>query len=684
MPRFYYYKRKRRIQPYRRKRWFPYQRRRWIRYRYRRPTKAFRRRRQKWVRKLFKTRKFKRKTLPIKQWQPENIRTCKIKGNYTMFSCTKETYYNNYTQYRDSWTPEFFPSGGGWGVLVFNLGALFQEFLRTRNWWTVSNVDLPLCRYINCKLTFYRTENVDYIVYYTRNYPMTDNEYVHADACPNRMLMRRHKIIVKSMRHNPKKPYVRKKILPPKLLINKWFFQRQMVNTNLLMLTVTSCDLNYYQRAPKQANNMVYLTTLNPKIFTNLNYHRLNTNLPWAPKQSYNLYATDKHIDITSTNWYNSITYQDLIYLGQAVRLYEGEKMPSGSLTSYFENSDKWGNVFCSRYLQKEWTILVTNVQYTAFQNKTGTQKIDQTQWTVMNEPILELVAYNPIIDTGKDTSVYFVPNFSSNSNWNPPENPQLSFHGFPLWMTLWGWPDWQKKLALINQIDTKYILIVKSPYFQPNLKEFMFLDHEFIQNMPVYYDTHPQAGEQKVPLADELSWHPMFKYQQKSVNLICMSGPGTYKFPNNEHIEAHLHYLFRFKWGGSSSTMETIADPEKQPQFADPNNLSTGLQVQDPGTDPSTMLYNFDFRRHVLTQKATERITKREYTDETVSFPTDHWINPQPQQKTERDFWETLIQAQASEEKKENTQQLLRQLRERQQHLNNKLQRLIMESLKL
>lgn len=54
------------------------------------------------------------------------------------------------------------------------------------------------------------------------------------------------------------------------------------------------------------------------------------------------------------------------------------------------------------------------------------------------------------------------------------------------------------KKLALINQIDTKYILIVKSPYFQPNLKEFMFLDHEFIQNMPVYYDTHPQAGEQK------------------------------------------------------------------------------------------------------------------------------------------------------------------------------------------
>lgn len=599
-----------------------------------------------------------------------------------MFSCTKDNYYNNYTQYRDSWTPEYFPSGGGWGIWVFNLGCLFQEFLRTRNWWTQTNVDLPLVRYLNCTFRFYRTENVDYIVYYTRNYPMTDSDYNHADSCPNRMLMRKRKIIVKSMKHNPKKPYVKKKILPPKLFLNKWFFQRDMVNTNLIMLTATACDLNNYERGPKTVNNMLYLTTLNPHIFKSLHYHRLNTTTPWAPKPSYNLYATDIEVNITETNWYKKIKYRDLIYLGQTERMNPGEKIGNTSTNEYFKNNSKWGNIFCSTYLHKEWTILVCNTQYTSIPIDTNTE-INPSQFTVMNEHIYIKVAYNPTIDTGKDTSVYFLPNFTNVETWDPPANPQLEFHGFPLWMTLWGWPDWQKKLALINTIDTKYILIVNSPYFEPNLKQFMFLDEEFLDNMPVYYDTHPHAATQEPLLSDQLSWHPMFKYQQKSINKICSVGPGTYKFNNNEHIEAHLNYIFRFKWGGSTSTMETIADPERQPKFADPNNISTTLQIQNPGTDPSSMLYNFDFRRHFLTQKATKRITEREFTDESTSLPTDHWINPQPQQKTEKDFWETLIEAQVSEEEKENTQQLLRKLRERQQQLNHKLQRLILQSLK-
>lgn len=139
--------------------------------------------------------------MSIRQWQPQLIRRSAIKGYFTLFYCTPGRISNNFPQYRDSITPPFAPGGGGWGIYVFNLGAMFDEFNRVRNWWTVSNVDLPLCRYLGCKLTLYRAEDVDYIFVYSRYYPMTDTEQKHADAQPSRLLLRKHKVIVQSRQH---------------------------------------------------------------------------------------------------------------------------------------------------------------------------------------------------------------------------------------------------------------------------------------------------------------------------------------------------------------------------------------------------------------------------------------------------------------------------------------------------
>lgn len=149
--------------------------------------------------------------------------------------------------------PQYAPGGGGgWGIFVFNLGALFDEFLRMRNWWTVSNLNLPLCRYLYCKFRFYKLEDIDYVVTYTNSYPMTDSAQQHADAQPSRMLMRRRKIIVPCKRKKPNgKNYIKKTIKPPKQLVNKWFFQKDFVNTNLLMMTATACSLDYYDISKK-------------------------------------------------------------------------------------------------------------------------------------------------------------------------------------------------------------------------------------------------------------------------------------------------------------------------------------------------------------------------------------------------------------------------------------------------
>lgn len=609
-----------------------------------------------------------------------------------MFSSTFDTMSNNFIQYKDSWVPQYFPNGGGWGIFVFNLGGLFMEFLRLRNWWTVSNVNLPLCRYIKCKLTMYRDDNIDYIVTYNRNFPMTDNEYEHAESCPQRMLMKHRKIIVTSLKKKHRKPYIRKTIKPPKLLCNKWFFQRDLVNTNLVMITATACSLNNYSAPPHSLSNTIYFKTLNPKVYQSLNYHRTNTTEPYKPKPGYYLWVTDTQFDITSPLWQNQVKVFSLTFLGHAEEMRLGKKISNENKTKYATDDQYWGNPFCKEYIQKDYILLVCNVQPGALgiDSATSTTTLNQdnfaNKFQVMSEPVYQTIAYNPEIDTGKDNIVYFLPNFQNNPNWDPPKNEQLTFSGFPLWMLLWGWPDWQKKLALISQIDEHYIIIIQSPCFYPNLKIVMPIDDEFLEAYPIYYDPHPDEHEEtlKPLLSDQLSWHPKFKYQKKTVNLICSSGPATYKFSINERISAHLHYVFYFKWGGSPSTMETIANPEKQPKYPVPCNFTTGLQVEDPRTDPSYLIYNFDIRRDTITKKAAARLTTTTELDELIPFFTENQFNPTAPQKTEKDLLQTLLEKYTKEEEKKKQLHLFEQLKQQQQQLDNKLQHLILSNIKL
>nr|UGV35832.1 MAG: ORF1 [TTV-like mini virus] len=677
-----YYQRKRWWRPYTTRRWRTQRRRRRQLYpRFWRLRSTLRRRKRYRVRRF--KRKFKRKlkTLPLKQWQPQLIRRSKIKGYFTLFFSQKGTLSNNYPQYRDSIAPPFTPSGGGWGIYVFNLGALFDEFNRVRNWWTVSNVDLPLCRYTGCKFTLYRAEDVDYVFVYSTHYPMTDTEQRHADAQPSRLLLRKRKVIVESRKHKRGKPYINVRIRPPKQLINKWFFQRQFVNTNLLLATVSACSLTDFETNPQQLSSTITFLSLNYDIFKSLDFQRHNTTSFYGPKAGYYLYATDKQLspltDVSSQN----LKYTDLIFLGQATRMVPGSKI-SGSFTDYFKNTDKFGNIFYNQYMEHNWTILVTNLQWTAFGSEINTT-VKANTFTILSEPLYLTIQYNPIKDTGKDTICYFVPNFQNYNDWLRPENEQLFFHGYPLWMLLWGWPDWQKKLGLINQINDHYILVFENPFCIPKKAKYMPIDIEFIHNTVPYPDPDESNNEYNKPsLNQQQNWYPQFKYQQKAIDSICASGPATYKFKNNLAIEAHMKYCFYFKWGGSPTTNETIADPSKQAQYPVPDTITSTIQIQDPTTDPRSLLYSWDFRRHMLTQKATERITKNQIFDYSFPLSTDQWINPKAPE-TEKELLQTLIEAQTKKEEKEKNVQLYKQLRERQQLLNQQLQQLILSSIK-
>lgn len=209
-----------------------------------------------------------------------------------------------------------------------------------------------------------------------------------------------------------------------------------------------------------------------------------------------------------------------------------------------------------------------------------------------------------------------------------------------------------------------------------------MLLDEEFLNNT-LEFPPPDKTTPHKPLLYDDQNWYPKFLYQQKSIEKICASGPATHKFKNNESIQAHLEYIFYFKWGGTSNTMETIADPSKQQQYPTPSDISSRIQIQDPTTDPRHLVYGFDFRRHILTQKAYKRLTEKPITDESIPFLTDY-INPQPPRQIENEILQALIETQTKKKEKEENVKLFLLLNERRHRINQQLQQLITKSIKL
>ncbi len=66
--------------------------------------------------------------------------------------------------YEESIVPNHWPGGGSFSVTKYTLNALFSLHEKCRNWWTGSNIDLPLCRYKGCSLKFYQCKWTDYVV----------------------------------------------------------------------------------------------------------------------------------------------------------------------------------------------------------------------------------------------------------------------------------------------------------------------------------------------------------------------------------------------------------------------------------------------------------------------------------------------------------------------------------------
>nr|UGV37773.1 MAG: ORF1 [TTV-like mini virus] len=597
------------------------------------------------VRKRFRFYKKKKlKKLRIHQWQPKTIKKCKILGYFSLIQCSQGRQSHNYAMYQNTRAPANYAAGGGFSIIVFTLDSLFDELLKLRNYWTVTNENLDLCRYTGCKIDFFRHTDVDLVVTYNLCEPMQVHKLSNMQTHPYRLLLESKKIIIPSFKTAPhiKKNYIRKKIKPPKLQTNKWFFQRDFATVPLLMIHAASCSLNHMYAAINSKNTTAGLYCINPDIFQRANFAATT----YRPNTQFYYFGTENGHTTPQTN----------------------ELIP---LTSIFRQGGKAGtqktpgNIFWHDYLNDNRRVF-----YSANQNGNDPKLLDK--------PIIYGCRYNAYDDYGTGNEIYIVNNL--NESWDT-ITTDLSLKDYPLWLGLWGLTDWWRKLRPGYQLDQNYCLVIKTKHIYPPLKYYVPLDITFIMNQGPW-----GTDVTDLSFASQSHWYPRLLFQEETINDLTMTGPATPKGEYLKEWDHHLRYKFYMRWGGCPSKLVQIENPKTQPKYDIPDK-SIIQHIQDPKQQtPTKITYDWDIRRGDLTETAYKRFTEHSKPDEFSSTETKTRKRPatdphtcyQPT-KLQKILQETQVQTEEEEESEKTPLQLqLQHLKHRQRNITRNILKLI------
>nr|UGV36819.1 MAG: ORF1 [TTV-like mini virus] len=633
------------------------------RFRRRRPRKTFRsKRRPRRVRKKFFNRNFKKKLKKIKieQWQPSSIRKCHIRGYLLLFEAGHGRFANNFTYYKESFTPPRTPGGGGWSIQQLGLGNLYTQNEYFMNWWTHSNRGLNMVRYYGCNIKLYRQPEIDYIFTYFTEKPQNAEKFWYPSFHPFRLLLDKKRIIVPSLKTQPlkRKLYKRIHIRPPKMLKTDWYFQQNLSNYPLVYFATVACSLNHMFISSKAENNNVSIITLNTRFFMKSAFQYTSTDYGYQPKESVWIYGLHNGtINLANT------PKSQVIYLGDTHYRDPGEEIGTNKTWNTYPKTS-WGNIFYHEYFGLYRTVFLGPDPKTFLATTTG--NIGSTGIT-KSEPLWEELRYNPYKDKGDGNLAYWKSvSDATNNNWEPPKNPNLIITGFPFWLMLWGWEDHTRRLSEISNLDDNWMLVLRSKYFNNNYSAIVPLSWSFV-NGRAPYNNDPED----ISPSDQRNWFPKWKFQKEAIDNLLMSGPGVVKAESVQGIQAFMKYDFSFKWGGEPSNMENISDPNSQPITPLPREIFTTNEIINPNTSIQDLIYKWETRRDLLTQTAYKRISECQ-TDDKPLFTDGRQTSTDIPQETQTQTTKT-----ATKEEEETLLLQLNQLQQLNQQLQQRFQQL-------
>nr|UGV34655.1 MAG: ORF1 [TTV-like mini virus] len=652
--------------PYYNRRYYQARRRR--RYWRNRPRKTFFRR--LWRRKpyyryrrRYSVRNKKRKLpfLRLKQWNPPYINKLKVQGIIPLFITTSERLVNNFSMYWYEQAPHYVPGGGGFSIICFTLSAFYQLFEKCQCYWTKSNNELPLIRFLGGTIKLYRSDSTDYITTYHSCFPLKPSLDTYNSTQPAILTLNKRHRIVQCKKNNPKKkPYTRLKIKPPAPIKNKWFFQQELADTPLCMLMTSAMSLDRYFSSSTSISQTIGFKCLDSDTFQYHNWELTFTS-GYKPAPTKYLWALNNG----STLDYQKEKVKNLIFLGDTknmklgktvIETKRGTENFSATWDRYIITEAEWGNPFEPKYLTQEVTVLITNIAPSQIKQSYGTSFNENTElgalFTTPTKKLIQECRYNPYQDSGNNHIFITSVTKREQQPWQLPSDSKYIGSSLPLWISTWGFIDYEKN-TIGRNVDTDFVFVIVSDFISPKMGYYIPIDEDFLNGRSKYQPEGTQPA-----IYDKLHWHPKVVMQLSTINLIGSSGPGTVKLPKNISVEAHARFTFYFKLGGCGPTTNSIEDPKDQPTFSYPNNFFQTTSLQSPTFPLEHFIYSFDKRRDYFTKKATKRMQKIITSKTTIPSITDsNYFHraPTPQETS----------SESSEEEETQTKTLLFQLQQ-------------------
>nr|UGV42895.1 MAG: ORF1 [Torque teno virus] len=719
----------------RRRRWRTWRprRRRWRRRRTRRrrparrfrPRRRVRRRRGRWTRRYRRWRRKKggrrrhRKKIIIKQWQPNFIARCYIVGYLPLIWCGENTTSRNYATHSDDMLSKG-PYGGGMTTTKFSLRILFDEHLRFMNYWTKSNEDLDLCRYLGCNLTFFRHPTVDFIVQIHTQPPFLDTHLTAPSIHPGMLVLNKRHIFIPSLQSRPsKKHQIKIRVGAPKMFEDKWYPQSELCDMVLVVIYATACDLRFPFGSPLTDNPCVNFQILGSSYKRHLsilstsdasNKAHYETNL-YNEKYYYDTFQTIAQLKPTGTTMTGSGTQNKWQEAANTTLLTtQGTNATSSNDTWYGGHAYKLAEIQAIAKQARERYLAATKQALPTYQ--TISTDLYEYHSGIYSSIFLSAgrsyfertgaysdIIYNPMVDKGIGNKVWIDYLSKDNAEYTPNKSKCL-IADIPLWSAFTGYIEYCSKNTGDTAIHLNARMCVRCPYTQPMLVDHSNDNQGFVPYSFNFGNGKMPGGSSQVPIRMRVKWYVCLFHQEEVMEDIVQSGPFAYKGDVKSAVLG-MKYTFKWKWGGNPISKQVVRNPCRN-SYAHSGREPRSLQAVDPKhVSPPLVFHSWDIRRGMFGKESIKRMSAE---SDAFSIPTGPSKRPRKDtevlqegqqeegsgsvhQRVLQPWIQSSQETQSSQEESPPQgsvqEQLLLQLRE-QRNLKHQLQQLASQVLKV
>ncbi len=560
-----------------------------------------------------------------------------------------------YTNVKNATTPPKAPGGGGFGCEQFSLESLYTDFLFRKNVWTKTNILKDLCRFLYCKVTFYRHPETDFIVAYHRQPPFEISKDIYTMCHPVNMLLAKHKIIIPSKFTNPKgKSKIKKHIKPPKQMLTKWFFSKQFSDFGLLLLSGSALNLRYSHLSASNENLLINITSLNPKFYQHTNWAAAHAHT--SPYKPYD--------NISSALQYKA-------YVREGGKLVEKTFNLPDRITTDADVAISYDKGWFSSPILKaiEWTV----------------KPIPQAIRNIIYG------RYNPTRDKGTGNKIYIISILAD--TWNSPtHDKQVVLEDLPLWLGVYGYISYLQTIKPDDWLASSIVVLVSEAIYCYNMigacTMWAPIDGEYIDGKKPY--------DLPITQLEKTKWYPNYKWQLKTLNSIVESGPFVPQYSEEKYStwELKYHYDFCFKWGGPAMPEKDVKNPKDLRIYDVPDKQLGRIQICNPAKQSTeTIFHPWDSRRGLIKEKALKRMCQHLETDTEFECSSEEGAppkkkerqgaalqNPYQEEEEIQQCLQTLCKENTCQEETQEVQQLIKQQQDHQQQLKYHILKLLID----